>query len=94
MILSPLIYVTKKFNSSQNFKSITKIMAKMRKQFSKIKYSQKKRHCRIEFILNGRGATQMSLKSNVQHNSMAKSTIEGVPLTKLSSKSSNPNGHG
>lgn len=37
----------------------------------------------------------MCLKSNVQHNSMAKSSsIEGVPLTKLSSKSSNPNGHG
>ncbi len=29
----------------------------------------------------------MCLKSNVQHNSMAKSSsIEGVPLTKLSSK--------
>ncbi len=62
-------------------------MAKMSKQFSKIMYSQKKRHCRIEFILNGRGAPQMCLKSNVQHNSMAKSSsIEGVPLTKLSSK--------
>jgi hypothetical protein len=42
MILSPMIYRTKKNNSSKNFKSITKIMAKMRKQFSNTKYSQKK----------------------------------------------------
>jgi hypothetical protein len=96
MILSPLIYIKKKFNSSKNFKSIAKIMAKMRKQFSKTKYSQKKKALQNRVHTQWKRCNSNVSEMNVQpNNSMAKSSsIEGVYLTKLSSKSSNPNGHG
>jgi hypothetical protein len=93
MILSPLIYITKKFNSSKNFKSITKVMAKMRKQFSKTKYSPKKKALQNRVHTQWKRCNSNVSEMNVQPNSMAKSnSIEGVSLTKLSSKSSNPNG--